>query len=206
MKVWYYHIYEAKGKKLIAEGTSAQLVEQGLFKSPKDLGSRYAKFLKSSHPRVLFERSMVDKPRRKQTAVTSYYVERREMLVYTCYDAAGKKMGHGTARELVEQGIFGCECTVHDTYRRYGGVNQRRGVARMEAEKRLRKVRSLRPGRRKPTGTRPAVPDLRNWVEHPSALMLDVRDLMNYNYEARKAGRPELSYGPWSAKGKPLHP
>ena len=95
------------------------------------------------------------------------------------------------------------EGTVHECYRKRGGVYKPGGVTRMEMElcqKRIRHPMKLpdQPAKvkRKPIGG----------VIDPSALAYDVHDLMIYNEKARKIGKPELTYGYWAEKGKPATP
>ena len=109
----------------------------------------------------------------------------------------GTLLGKGTAAELKDKGLFGSEGTVHECYRKRGGVT------RMEMElcqKRIRHPikRSDQPVKvkRKPIGG----------VLDPSPLAYDVHDLMIYNEKARKIGKPELTYGYWAEKGKPATP
>lgn len=111
--------------------------------------------------------------------------------------------GLGTAAELKDKGLFGSEGTVHECYRKRGGVYKPGGVTRMEMElcqKRIRHPMKLpdQPAKvkRKPIGG----------VIDPSALAYDVHDLMIYNEKARKIGKPELTYGYWAEKGKPATP
>lgn len=116
---------------------------------------------------------------------------------------AADLLGKGTAAELKDKGLFGSEGTVHECYRKRGGVYKPGGVARMEMElcqKRIRHPMKLpdQPAKvkRKPIGG----------VIDPSALAYDVHDLMIYNEKARKIGKPELTYGYWAEKGKPATP
>ena len=115
----------------------------------------------------------------------------------------GTLLGKGTAAELKDKGLFGSEGTVHECYRKRGGVYKPGGVTRMEMElcqKRIRHPMKLpdQPAKvkRKPIGG----------VIDPSALAYDVHDLMIYNEKARKIGKPELTYGYWAEKGKPATP
>ena len=113
-------------------------------------------------------------------------------------------MMHGTscwaaARELVESGLFGSETSIYSCYNK-GGVNDRLGVARMT---RVSEMRELQP-KRKAAVHRKAEP-LRG-ISHPTALQWDVHDLLVYNRKAKKQGKRELSYGQWSAMGKPAEP
>lgn len=129
--------------------------------------------------------------------------ETRMVRVYSCYGADGTLLGKGTAAELKDKGLFGSEGTVHECYRKRGGVYKPGGVTRMEMElcqKRIRHPMKLpdQPAKvkRKPIGG----------VIDPSALAYDVHDLMIYNEKARKIGKPELTYGYWAEKGKPATP
>lgn len=111
--------------------------------------------------------------------------------------------GLGLVAELKDKGLFGSEGTVHECYRKRGGVYKPGGVTRMEMElcqKRIRHPMKLpdQPAKvkRKPIGG----------VIDPSALAYNVHDLMIYNEKARKIGKPELTYGYWAEKGKPATP
>ena len=208
MQHYYYRVTDKKTGQRLYEGTSEELVKKGYFKSPKDISSRYAAFLKAKNPRIIFEREDVERPR-KERKQESRYMQRRNMIVYTCYDAAGNELGHGTAKELVAQGIFGCEGTVHDTYKLRGGQNKPRGVSRMTRRLEVQMVETHKP---LPTGTRKAAakpaPEgaFRYRISDPDPIQRDIRDLMVYNAKAKKLGRPELDYGYWAAKGKPARP
>ena len=57
--------------------------------------------------------------------------ETRMVRVYSCYGADGTLLGKGTAAELKDRGLFGSEGTVHECYRKRGGVYKPGGVARM---------------------------------------------------------------------------
>lgn len=99
----------------------------------------------------------------------------------------------------MESGLFGSETSIYSCYNK-GGVNDRLGVARMT---RVSEMRELQP-KRKAAVHRKAEP-LRG-ISHPTALQWDVHDLLVYNKKARKQGKRELTYGQWSAMGKPAEP
>lgn len=141
--------------------------------------------------------------REQQLKMVGDRAETRMVRVYSCYGADGTLLGKGTAAELKDRGLFGSEGTVHECYRKRGGVYKPGGVTRMEMElcqKRIRHPMKLpdQPAKvkRKPIGG----------VIDPSALAYDVHDLMIYNEKARKIGKPELTYGYWAEKGKPATP
>lgn len=92
---------------------------------------------------------------------------------------------------------------MHECYRKRGGVYKPGGVARMEMELCQKRIKHpiKRPDqpvkvKRKPIGG----------VLDPSPLAYDVHDLMIYNAQVRKIGKPELTYGYWAKKGKPATP
>ena len=153
------------------------------------------------HELTAMIKGVVRPGRRKMTP--DERAETRIVRVYSCYGADGTLLGKGTAAELKDKGLFGSEGTVHECYRKRGGVYKPGGVTRMEMElcqKRIRHPMKLpdQPAKvkRKPIGG----------VIDPSALAYDVHDLMIYNEKARKIGKPELTYGYWAEKGKPATP
>ena len=185
---WVYTLRDWDTGEIVAQGTSVELAAQGYFPSPDKL---------SSAKEARAEQKKAEGLTPDQTA------ENRMMRVYSCYDADGVLLGKGTAAELKEKGVFGSEGTVHECYRKRGGVYKPGGVVRMEMELCKRRVRHPKkleappkPVKRKPIGG----------VVNPSALAYDVHDLMEYNERARKLGLPELTYGYWAAKGKPATP
>ena len=56
-------------------------------------------------------------------------------------DADGTLLGKGTAAELKDKGLFGSEGTVHECYRKRGGVYKPGGVTRMEMELCQKRIR-----------------------------------------------------------------
>lgn len=206
---WVYTLKDPETGLEIAEGTSVELVKQGYFDSVNQLNSTWFGYQKENRKKpVKYQISRVSarewrrQQREKAGLDTDERAEKRKVRVYSCYDAAGELIGRGTAQELKDRGLFGCDGTVHDCYRNRGGVYRAGGVARMELELETRMVRHPRQmpegkKRRKiPIG---GVPD-------PSPLAYDVHDLIGYNELARAAGKPELSYGNWALKGKPARP
>lgn len=156
------------------------------------------------HELTAMIKGVVRPGRRKMTPdEAKLWAETRMVRVYSCYGADGTLLGKGTAAELKDKGLFGSEGTVHECYRKRGGVYKSGGVTRMEMElcqKRIRNPMKLpdQPAKvkRKHIGG----------VIDPSALAYDVHDLMIYNEKARKIGKPELTYGYWAEKGKPATP
>lgn len=209
---WVYTLRDWDTGEIVAQGTSVELAAQGYFPSPDKLSSVWNNFEKCKKPgRATYqwkmERISAKEARAEQKKAEGLTpdqtAENRMMRVYSCYDADGVLLGKGTAAELKEKGVFGSEGTVHECYRKRGGVYKPGGVVRMEMELCKRRVRHPKkleappkPVKRKPIGG----------VVNPSALAYDVHDLMEYNERARKLGLPELTYGYWAAKGKPATP
>lgn len=189
-----------------------ELVEQGYFPDVNKLSSVWNNLEKCKNPspknyRWKMERKSTKDDRveraRAEGLSADERAETRIVRVYSCYGADGTLLGKGTAAELKDKGLFGSEGTVHESYRKRGGVYKPGGVTRMEMElcqKRIRHPMKLpdQPAKvkRKPIGG----------VIDPSALAYDVHDLMIYNEKARKIGKPELTYGYWAEKGKPATP
>lgn len=180
--------------EVVAKGTSVELVEQGYFPDVNKLSSVWNNLEKCKNPSPKNYRWKME---RKSTK------DDRMVRVYSCYGADGTMLGKGTAAELKDKGLFGSEGTVHECYRKRGGVYKPGGVTRMEMElcqKRIRHPMKLpdQPAKvkRKHIGG----------VIDPSALAYDVHDLLIYNEKARKIGKPELTYGYWAEKGKPATP
>ena len=209
---WVYTLKDWDSGEVVAKGTSVELVEHGYFADVNKLSSCWNNFEKCKNPhreqyRWKMER-MSTKDARVERALSEglredEQAETRMVRIYSCYGTDGTLLGKGTAAELKDKGLFGSEGTIHECYRKRGGVYKPGGVARMEMElckKRIRHPKKLpdqlKKVKRKPIGG----------VIDPSALAYDVHDLMIYNEKARKIGEPELTYGYWAAKGKPATP
>ena len=209
---WVYTLMDWDTGEVVAKGTSVELVEQGYFPDVNKLSSVWNNLEKCKNPspknyRWKMERKSTKDDRmeraRAEGLSADERAETRMVRVYSCYGADGTLLGKGTAAELKDKGLFGSEGTVHECYRKRGGVYKPGGVTRMEMElcqKRIRHPMKLpdQPAKvkRKPIGG----------VIDPSALAYDVHDLMIYNEKARKIGKPELTYGYWAEKGKPATP
>lgn len=209
---WVYTLMDWDTGEVVAKGTSVELVEQGYFPDVNKLSSVWNNLEKCKNPspknyRWKMERKSTKDDRveraRAEGLSADERAETRMVRVYSCYGADGTLLGKGTAAELKEKGLFGSEGTVHECYRKRGGVYKPGGVTRMEMElcqKRIRHPMKLpdQPAKvkRKPIGG----------VIDPSALAYDVHDLMIYNEKAQKIGKPELTYGYWAEKGKPVTP
>lgn len=201
---YIYTVYDAKTGDFVAKGTAAQLAGKGLFKDAGTVSTCYRSCQKTDKPRRWrMERAEVAAPM-PEPVPTADNTQQRRVYWYRAWNAAGELLGEGTAMDLVALGVFGCETTVHESYRR-GGKNERRGVAKMD-----RKTEVLPCSRRLPK-KKPAVKpadraDEPCRIANPTPLQRDVRDLCRYNRKARKMGHPELSYGGWAVKGKPAEP
>lgn len=204
---WRYTLKDPETGAVIAEGTSAELYREGYFEAVTEvsyLWQRQEKGLttRKTKSRYRIERISCKAWRAEQAKARGLapdeQMETRKIRVYSCYNAAGELMAQGTAQELQDRGIFGCANTCHAAYRR-GGTFAPAGIVRMTMEVQPRQVRHLKklpeeksPSRKKIGG-----------VVDPSPLAYDVHDLIHYNETALAAGKPELSYGWWAAKGKP---
>lgn len=210
---WVYTLMDWDTGEVVAKGTSVELVEQGYFPDVNKLSSVWNNLEKCKNPspknyRWKMERKSTKDDRveraRAEGLSADERAETRMVRVYSCYGADGTLLGKGTAAELKDKGLFGSEGTVHECYRKRGGVYKPGGVARMEMELCQKRIRHpiKRPDqpvkvKRKPIGG----------VLDPSPLAAyDVHDLMIYNAQARKIGKPELTYGYWAEKGKPATP
>lgn len=206
---WVYTLRDPETGVMIAEGTSTELTKKGYFEKAVRVDYAYRECLKTERKKPLkYQMSRISAKewrlaRRKAAGLeTDERAERRKVRVYSCYNAAGELLGRGTAQQLKDSRLFGCDGTVHDCYRNRGGVYKAGGVARMEMRLEERMVRHLKQvpeeqrHRKLPIGG----------VHDPSPLAYDVHDLIGYNKSARAAGKPELSYGWWAAKGKPEKP
>ena len=184
---WVYTLMDWDTGEVVAKGTSVELVEQGYFPDVNKLSSVWNNLEKCKNPspknyRWKMERKSTKDDRmeraRAEGLSADERAETRMVRVYSCYGADGTLLGKGTAAELKDKGLFGSEGTVHECYRKRGGVYKPGGVTRMEMElcqKRIRHPMKLpdQPAKvkRKPIGG----------VIDPSALAYDVHDLMIYN-------------------------
>ena len=145
-----------------------------------------------------------DVPKEKAAEPAKKPAGRKQMLyVYSLFDAAGKLLGKGTARELIDAGLMANTSSVSYAYV-HGGVNEKWGVARMT---RRLEERVVEPKDAKDVQNRtPYRKTKLKGIPDPTPLQWDVHDLIVYNKLAEKAGKPELSYGFWAVKGKPERP
>lgn len=202
---YIYTVYDAKTGDILAKGTAAQLAGKGLFKDAGTVSTCYQSMQKTTKPRRWrMEREELAAPEKAVVSDTPKEGSPRRMYVYKVWNAGGLLLGEGTALELVAQGVFGSETTVHESYRR-GGQNERFGVAKMARRTEVRLCKP-RPPKKKPTEKTGDWTDEPCRIANPTPLQLDVHDLMRYNRIARKWGKPQLSYGVWAVKGKPSQP
>ena len=198
---YLYKLYSILDGTLIAEGTSAQLAGKGLFPDTNAVATSY-NANKRSKNQVRYRMERVPYvPKEKAAEPAKKPAGRRQMLyVYSLFDAAGKLLGKGTARELIDAGLMANTSSVSYAYV-HGGVNEKWGVARMTRRLEERVVEPLEP-----KNTRPYRKTKLKGIPDPTPLQWDVHDLIVYNKLAQKAGKPELSYGFWAVKGKPARP
>ena len=203
---YLYKLYSILDGTLIAEGTSAQLAGKGLFPDTNAVATSYNANKRSKNPvRYRMERVPYQPPRQPPKKQKSEGpVGRKQMLyVYSLFDAAGKLLGKGTARELIDAGLMANTRSVSYAYV-HGGVNEKWGVARMT---RRLEERVVEPKDAKDVQNRtPYRKTKLKGIPDPTPLQWDVHDLIVYNKLAEKAGKPELSYGFWAVKGKPERP
>ncbi len=199
---YIYTVCDAKTGDFVAKGTAAQLAGKGLFKDAGTVSTCYRSCQKTDKPRRWrMERKELGQEKPRPMAENT---QQRRVYWYRAWNAAGKLLGEGTALDLVALGVFGCETTVHESYRR-GGKNERRGVAKMDRKTEVRPC-SRRLPKKKPAVKPADRADEPCRIANPTPLQLDVHDLCRYNRKARKRGKPELSYGGWAVKGKPAEP
>lgn len=198
---YLYKLYSILDGTLIAEGTSAQLAGKGFFPDTNAVATSYNANKRSKKPmRYRMERVPYQPPHRPPKKKEGAAGQKRMLYVYSLFDAAGKLLGEGTARELVEAGKMANTSCVSYAYVN-GGVNVKWGVARMTRRLEERVVEPLEP-----KNTRPYRQTKLKGIPDPTPLQWDVHDLIVYNKLAKKAGKPELSYGFWAVKGKPARP
>lgn len=200
---YLYKLYSILDGTLIAEGTSAQLAGKGFFPDTNAVATSYNANKRSKNPmRYRMERVPYQPPHQppKKQKSEGPVGQKRMLYVYSLFDAAGKLLGEGTARELVEAGKMANTSCVSYAYVN-GGVNEKWGVARMTRRLEERVVEPLEA-----KNTRPYRQTKLKGIPDPTPLQWDVHDLIVYNKLAKKAGKPELSYGFWAVKGKPARP
>lgn len=198
---YLYKLYSILDGTLIAEGTSAQLAGKGLFPDTNAVATSYNANKRSKNPvRYRMERVPYQPPHQPPKKKEGPADQKRMLYVYSLFDAAGKLLGEGTARELVEAGKMANTSCVSYAYV-HGGVNEKWGVARMIRRLEERVVEPLEA-----KNTRPYRQTKLKGIPDQTPLQWDVHDLIVYNKLAQKAGKPELSYGFWAVKGKPARP
>ena len=198
---YLYKLYSILDGTLIAEGTSAQLAGKGLFPDTNAVATSYNANKRSKNPvRYRMERVPYVPKEKAAEPAKKPAGQKRMLYVYSLFDAAGKLLGEGTARELVEAGKMANTSCVSYAYVN-GGVNEKWGVARMTRRLEERVVEPLEP-----KNARPYRQTKLKGIPDPTPLQWDVHDLIVYNKLAEKAGKSELSYGFWAAKGKPERP
>ena len=204
MTKYEYSLYDRQTGELVHRGTAQELVEKELYRWVESVHSTYSaqqKDPKSGRWRME-RREMLSKAaaetaarkaRRLDAAAPYIKVVEMRVPVYSCYDAQGQLMGKGTAKELYEAEVLSYMDAAY-LYRRGKGCPST-GVVRMERTYERRKVEQ-----RCLTAPMTSQP-VQQGKEDP--LQADVRALCKYNAAAKKAGKPELSYGYWAIKGKP---
>lgn len=129
-----------------------------------------------------------------------------KIYIYSLYDRkTGELLAKGTAKELAQQHWYNSADSVYQAYltqkKRAGDLH---GCScRIEREA-LEKPKKAPPKPAKQP-KKPEPPKIKG-IPDPTPLQWDVHALLAYNAEARRRGRPELSYGHWAAAGKPTVP
>lgn len=147
---WVYTLMDWETGEVVAKGTSVELVEQGYFPDVNKLSSVWNNLekCKKASPKIYrwkMERKSTKDDRveraRAEGLSADERAETRMVRVYSCYGADGTLLGKGTAAELKDKGLFGSEGTVHECYRKRGGVYKPGGVTRMEMELCQKRIR-----------------------------------------------------------------
>ena len=131
--------------------------------------------------------------------------------LYTFYDVkTGQKLAQGTAPELVGQG-YGRNSSDIATLYKYNSKADKPRKWRIERKQLTKLVYPPKPKAKAAPKAPKAAPKPKKpsgipRISDPTPLQRDVHDLVLYNKRARKLGLPELSYGKWSARGKPSRP
>ena len=132
------------------------------------------------------------------------------LYLYSLHDPlTGALLHQGTARELVQMGLYSSVEGVSSSYISQQGSHTGRvhkwKIRRSRLPKDYRKARQAdpEPGKSQKAPKPPAAPAKR---ADRDPLQRDVHDLVEYNRRARQLGLRELSYGYWAAAGKPARP
>lgn len=212
---YIYSLYDVKTGELLHRGTPEELVKQGVLTRRDDASHGYLNQCRKGRlPRKWRIEREEDTAHRKKAPKREpdrpKYTQKRRIWVYSLYDAEKKLMAKGTARELVDAGRFGCTQDVANAY--YAKQSIERGIYSLTRKMTEMYVPYKQPGAKINLTKAPEKAAeakcgaVIRGIENPDALQKDVHALCCYNAEARRAGRKELSYGAWAAKGKPERP
>lgn len=201
---YIYSLYDAKTGCLLGSGTPQQLAAQGWYNKAESVYSAYnhQKRRNNKPKKWRLERKALPKKEVRKKPEHGPGSQSREVWFYSMFDADRELMHEGTARQLVEKGLFKDIQTVTNVF--YAGHCRPQGIYSLTRKKVRQDVPCKAPG------TKSGVPEKRRppitCIEKPDALQRDVHDLCLYNAAARKAGKKELSYGYWADAGKPEAP
>lgn len=119
---------------------------------------------------------------------------------YSLHDPdSGKVLYEGTAADLAAQGVVVSEKILPTLWRDQQRQHKRRGKHRWDITREKVEVACSRKAYK-------ARLQPKKYLEKPTPLQRDVRELEGYNAKARERGKKELSYGYWAAEGKPAAP
>ena len=201
---YIYTLYDAKTGELLGSGTPQQLAAQGWYNKAESVYSAYNHQKKRNNKpkKWRLERKALPKKETRKKPERCPGSQSREVWFYCMFDADGDLLHEGTARQLVEKGLFKDTQSVANAF--YAGHCRPQGVYSLTRKKVRQDVPCKAPG------TKSGVPEKRRppitCIAKPDAVQRDVHDLCLYNAAARKAGKKELSYGYWADAGKPEVP
>ncbi len=130
-----------------------------------------------------------------------------KIYIYSLYDRkTGELLAKGTAKELARQHWYNSTDSVYQAYltqkKRAGNLH---GCSNCRIEREALEKPKKAPPKKAAAPKKPEPPKIKG-IPDPTPLQWDVHALLAYNAEARRRGRPELSYGHWAAAGKPTVP
>ena len=204
---YIYSLYDVKTGALAHRGRPQELVEAGVFTQADEAARCYGKQKKRGiRPRKWRVEREAEKPKpRAKPEARPKNTQKRRVWEYSLYGMGGKLLTQGIAQELVAAGLFPRTQDVANAYRR--GYAPEVGAQSISRKKVERTIRCKAPGALKEPRKKPGPPQRKKMplrhIEHPDELQVDVHELCQYNAVARAAGKRELSYGYWAAKGKP---
>lgn len=204
---YIYSLYDAKTGTLAHKGRPWELVAAGVFTRTDEAARGYEKQKKRGiKPRKWRIEREEDRPKpRAKPEARPKNTQKRRVWEYSLYGMGGELLARGIAQELVAAGLFPRTQDVANAYR--SGHAPEVGAHSVRRKKVERVITCKALGALKKPRKKTGVPQRKKKplrrIEHPDELQMDVHELCQYNAKARRAGRKELSYGYWAAKGKP---